>query len=92
MSAFNPGEGLLHRGFMLSRKDLGNDRPNRFHRNEFGKLSSAVKNCYPGQKRRASPMEDASAEFNEAPPQRTVLIVVNKQCSDGFDTLFQPLV
>tara|TARA_Y100000739_G_scaffold127461_1_gene109759 strand:- start:11 stop:124 length:114 start_codon:yes stop_codon:yes gene_type:complete len=37
-------------------------------------------------------MEDASAEFNEAPPQRSVLIVVNMQCSDGFDSLFQPLI
>ncbi len=37
-------------------------------------------------------MEDASAEFNEALPQRPVLIVVNMQCSDGFDSLFQPLI
>jgi len=37
-------------------------------------------------------MEDASAEFNEAPPQRSVLIVVNMQRSDGFDSLFQPLI
>ena len=66
--------------------------PDRLQGKELGELHSAVKNCYPGQKRRASPMEDASAEFNEALPQRPVLIVVNMQCSDGFDSLFQPLI
>ena len=76
----------------MGRMRLRKDRPDCFQGKGFGKSNSAVKNCYPGQKRRASPMEDASAEFNEAPPQRSVLIVVNMQCSDGFDSLFQPLI
>ena len=55
------------------------DPPDRLQGKELGELHSAVKNCYPAQKPRAPAMEDASAEADEAPPQRSVLIVVNKQ-------------
>ena len=55
------------------------DPPDHLQGNGLGEFLSAVKNCYLAQKPRAPAMEDASAEADEAPPRRPVLIVVNKQ-------------
>ena len=46
----------------------------------------AVKNCYPMQKLRAQPAQNASADPDGVRPQRSLLIVVNMLHTDASST------